>query len=658
ITERKRAEEALRESEERYRAVFENTGTATIIVEEDTTISLANHEMEKLTGYSREEVEGKKSWTEFIIKKDLERMKKYHESRRINPASAPRNYESGLIDKQGNIKDVSLTIAMISGTKRSIASLLDITERKKVEEMLIESEEKYRALTENISDIAYSLDRNGILTHISPQTKKYDVAPETLISRNLLEIVHPEDRENIAKEYQRALESGEEFTSIFRILNAKGRVYWLEDLGKIQRDKDGIITGLAGVLRDITERKQAEEKLRANEQELELLLEYLPGMVFFKDSNFRYRRVNPAFTQLHKITQEEIIGKKIGEASLLNAEFAASDDLEIIESGKVSSRIIEFPDDTGGSRWQQITKVPIKDENGKIRGILGVGMDISDIIKSQEELKLRSEMLDQARNGIIVSDTNGNFVYANKVVLEERGYTQEEFLKLNVRDLVVPPDAGNFDEWWQQVVEKGYFRGEYEIRCKDGSLIPVEAILTRAKSGENDFVISVVHDITERKQMAAESAELERKAQVASRLASVGELASGIAHEINNPLTGILAFAEDMMEDLPEDHSHHSDLGVIVRETIRCREIVRNLLDFARLENLVLELRHPNEVVEDALQLVHKLPQFRNISIEKNLSQAVPPINCDKHQLQQVVLNLMLNATDAMKGQGRIELIT
>jgi len=124
----------LQASEERYRSVFENTGTATVILEEDTTISMANTGFEKLSGYLREEIEGRKKWTEFVTSEDLERMKEYATERRKNGGKAPTKYEFSFIDRQGNIKNVFHMTGMIPGTRKSVASLMDITARKKAEE--------------------------------------------------------------------------------------------------------------------------------------------------------------------------------------------------------------------------------------------------------------------------------------------------------------------------------------------------------------------------------------------------------------------------------------------------------------------------------------------------------------------------------------------
>jgi PAS domain S-box-containing protein len=139
----------------------------TLIIEEDTTISLANTEFEKLSGYLKDEIEGKKTWADFVVKDDIERMKGYHCLRRINPDSAPKNYEFRFIDRAGNIKDIFLTTAMIPGTKKSVASLLDITDRKKTVEQIkhlldvvTKAKKEWEMTFDNVTELVMIVDGN------------------------------------------------------------------------------------------------------------------------------------------------------------------------------------------------------------------------------------------------------------------------------------------------------------------------------------------------------------------------------------------------------------------------------------------------------------------------------------------------------------------
>ncbi len=145
--------QALKESENLYRTIFETTGNATAFFEEDTSISYVNREFEKLSGYSRDEIEGRMSWKDFFAPEDLDRMKDYHRLRRIDPNSAPRNYEAHFIDRHGNIKDVYATLNMIPETSRSVASFTDITEQKILESEIIRiSEQERQQIGNNLHD--------------------------------------------------------------------------------------------------------------------------------------------------------------------------------------------------------------------------------------------------------------------------------------------------------------------------------------------------------------------------------------------------------------------------------------------------------------------------------------------------------------------------
>ena len=157
ITDRIEAERKLQASENLYRAIFETTGTAMTIVEEDTTVSLVNTEFEKLSGLGKDFWEGKRSWKEYVYREDLEKMMKYHLNRRQDPGLAPRNYEFRIVDRKGNIHDVLNTISVIPGTKRSVSSYIDISDRKKYEETLVKREAELREKTRDLEELNTAL---------------------------------------------------------------------------------------------------------------------------------------------------------------------------------------------------------------------------------------------------------------------------------------------------------------------------------------------------------------------------------------------------------------------------------------------------------------------------------------------------------------------
>ncbi|MDO9567503.1 MAG: PAS domain S-box protein [Candidatus Desulfaltia sp.] len=165
ITQHKKTEQALRESEAKYSSFVEHTGTATAIIEEDSTISMANTKLADLIGYSIKEIQGKMKWTDFIAEEDIERMKGYHVKRREHEGLTPNSYEFLGIDKQRNIKNILLSIGVIPGTKRSVASLIDITHIKQIEASLQESERRLKKAIEGNPIPTFIIDDNHTITH-------------------------------------------------------------------------------------------------------------------------------------------------------------------------------------------------------------------------------------------------------------------------------------------------------------------------------------------------------------------------------------------------------------------------------------------------------------------------------------------------------------
>ena len=263
ITEIEGSEKAPVESEEKYRTLFENTGTATVIIEEDTTLFMINTRFEKLSGYSKDEIENKKKWTDFVLPEDLERMKEYHIVRRKAGEKAPTEYEFRLIDKKGSIKDIFLKVAIIPGTKNSIASLIDITESKKIEKALKYSKEKFYSIFQNNLDaIVYTDNEGNVLDINSHFTKLFDYTLKEIKGRNINDgMIHPPDK----------IKEG---NNLEKIALSRGYV----NKRSIRKKKDGTLfpvlisgslvmidnqlKGILGLYQDITEQVQNEEKLQ------------------------------------------------------------------------------------------------------------------------------------------------------------------------------------------------------------------------------------------------------------------------------------------------------------------------------------------------------------------------------------------------------------
>lgn len=270
ITAWRGTQKKLKELEQKHRAIFENTGTAIVIVEQDTTISLVNAEFEKLTGYTKKEIEGKKSWKELVDKSCLQGMQEYHRLRRIDPKLAPRSYEFKLIDKAGNAKNILITIGMIPGTKKSACSLIDIAERKRAEEALKESEQKYRLLAENITDVVFIQDMDLNVTYVSPSvTQLFGYTIEEVLKLRMKDFMTWESFRKAMDSFQGKATLAHEKEDVdiplmeYEYVRKDGSTFWGEIKVSFLRDSKGRPVGSQGVLRDITRRKQAEQLMRA-----------------------------------------------------------------------------------------------------------------------------------------------------------------------------------------------------------------------------------------------------------------------------------------------------------------------------------------------------------------------------------------------------------
>lgn len=243
----------------------------------------------------------------------------------------------------------------------------------------------------------------------------------------------------------------------------------------------------------------------------------------------------------------------------------------------------------------------------------------------------------------------GNFIQVNRMACQKLGFTREELLKKSPVDIAGPQGRDIIHQMLKKLLEEKYTNYETVQVAKDSTIIPVENSSHLFRLRGRPAVLSITHDITERLQAGAEKKELEQKAQAARRLATIGELASGIAHEINNPLTGVIGFSQLLMQkdNIPDDIRKH--LEIINDNSQRVADIVRRLLTFAHPEKPQREYVSISDIVSDSLAVRAYEMEVSNIKIITELDPDLPDTMADSGQLHQVFLNIIINAEKSMK---------
>src|SRR5512145_2038602 len=253
-----RVKKELKHSGHFYQTLFENSGTATIVIEEDTTISMINNDFSNFTGYSRQEILGQ-TWSRYVAADDVERLLAFHKIRRDNPIAAPRNYEFKIINKYGNLLHIFMTIAMIPGTSQSIASMVDISERVKTEKALRDSEEKFRQLVESMNEGLGIQNRRGIITYVNDKVCKILQLPrEQIVGKPTTDFISKRDLEIWTRNFEnRETRESYEVTWMDKGGNP---IYTLVSPRAIY-DSQGHFMGGFGVITDITAIKKLEKEV-------------------------------------------------------------------------------------------------------------------------------------------------------------------------------------------------------------------------------------------------------------------------------------------------------------------------------------------------------------------------------------------------------------
>jgi PAS domain S-box-containing protein len=650
ITDRKLAEEALKENEEKYRSLVENINDVVFNIDLNGTVMYISPVAEQISGFSVDEYI-KKNFAEFIHPEDLPKLISVF---RQSLKGVKKEAEFRTITKTGSYRYVRSSSNPIveAGSIIGFTGLItDITERKRAEEelgqltaSLIESERRLKALINNIPDIAWLKDAEcRFLAVNDPFGRSCGFSPEDLVGKSDFDI-WPED---LARRYQ------EDDREVMRsrtvkiieepLVDKQGKINWIETIKTPIYDERGKVVGTVGIARDLTERRKAEEELRQSEALFRNLFERHAAVKLILDLDTgRIVDANEAAVKFYGWPSERLKEMRIQDINTLPPDEVKKE----IEKVRSLERVhFEFRHRRADGSVRDVEVFSSKIEAKGKELLHSIIHDVTDRRRAEEALRESEEkfrnLFETSPDFIYIAALDGRIIDVNQAVRRLSGYSPEEFKNLNIVDFYADPE--DREKLVKEVLREGFIDAcELKLKKKDGTLINalVTVISTKDKDGNAVGFQGVVRDITEKRNMELQLLQTEK-------LSAVGTMISGVAHELNNPLTSIIGNAQLLAKrDVPEDIKNK--LSVILKESIRSSKIVGGLLAFAREHKPERKMININDILMESVKLREYDLKVSNIDMRVSLFEELPETSADPYQLQQVFINLINNARDAI----------
>ncbi len=408
-------------------------------------------------------------------------------------------------------------------------------------------------------------------------------------------------------------------------------------------------------------REQAEEAERRQKDEFETIFNRVPSQIWYKDTHNRFLRVNDKVCQDLGLAREQIEGHTAEE---LFPEFAAGyfkDDQEVITSGEAKLGILEQIITTSGeARWIRTDKIPVVDAQGHVTGLLAIVEDLTGRKQAEEALHKVSVAVEQSPLCVMITDPKGTIEYVNPRFTEVTGYTYAEAMGQNPRILKSPRTPKDvYRKMWETLVQGEVWRGEIENLKKGGEPFQERATIAPVKdaTGTVTHYVAIKEDITEQKRAEAERQSLEAQLHQSQKLESLGSLAGGVAHDMNNVLGAILSLASTLREKAGPADPTAKSLDTIMSACTRGRGVVKSLLYFAHKD---LQEERPidlNDLVREMSQLLG-YTTLKRVQIQMDLQEGLGLVRGDAGALSHALMNLCVNACDAMPGGGTLRIQT
>jgi PAS domain S-box-containing protein len=677
-----------------FSGVLENSPNAIFVTDEAGQVSFANQAALELLGVaSPKDLSGPVSgWASPLEARDPQgQLVSENEIslERVGRGEAFRNEEYQFQDAAGHTTRWVLNSGapLTDPAGQRIGGIMvstDITQRKQVEaerEALLVENRRQKALLEAMFDA----DPGGLAVLSGPQMRIVYANPayRYLIPNIALDpvgqpydTVWPPDQGNgYHEQVRQVLESGRPFqTGTFERIYPDGDRREITFQARRLDWDDGPACLL--ILWDVTDVKktermlrQREDELRANQELLTNIIDSSPEIIYARDLDGRLILLNDTLARVYGIPKEKALGTTDDDIyERETAERVRGWDRKVLSQGAAIQYEETIPV-RGMPHTYITTKFPLRDAQGKIYGVGGVNADITDRKQSEEKLRESEETLrvtfEQAAIGIARVSPQGRQLWVNDKFCQITGYSLEEVMALSLEDLTYSGDLGIEQHLIDQVLsgERASYGLEKRYIRKDGALIWVNltASLVRDPSGAPLFFIKIIEDISDRK--AAETMLAIRNNEIhamteqlwqTAKLATMGELAASVAHELNNPLAILSLRAENLGISLPENSPEHADLTVMEEEIDRMAELVSNLLQFSRSGQRQLSSLDLTSEIDRTLELLRSYLLHRKIGVVEDLSPDAPLVQADRQQMRQLFLNLFTNASDAMPAGGTL----
>jgi PAS domain S-box-containing protein len=671
ITERKRFEGELRDSERRYRNLFEHVQHGIFISTKGGRFLDCNPTLLEMLGYR-----SKEEFLKIDIAKDLY----------VNLED--RRTFQRLVERNGFVKDFEVEFKRRDGRKITILLTahpirkaegeivgyqglnIDITERKEMERRVEEAVKRFQKISEMGDDGIMVIDEgNRIIFANTMATELTGYSSEKLLGMRFTDLLNARDRRFLAEMHdQVGLDESKRLCTEMEVHTADRGTKEAEVCITIARPEAGGMNTYI-YLRDITERKRFERDLKASEEKYRTLFERVRHGLFISTKEGKFLDCNQALLDMLGYENKgEFLKIDIARDLYVNPKDRRRFRKLIEREGFVKDFEVDFKKKNGETITILLTATVLRDPDGEVVGYEGLNIDISERNKMERELREANEFLsnliESSVDGIIVTDMKGNILIFNTGSERILGYQSEEVIgKMNIREIYAP---GVAREVMQKMRSPGYggmgklnsFRIGHRNKWGEWIHGDLSASLIYDDQGNEIGSIGIFKDLRERLKMEEKLRETQQLLLQSEKLAAMGRLTSQIAHELNNPIYGIMNTLELLKTEIPTESKRRKILEMSLSETQRLSELLRNMLSSSRPEE---EVRRPidvNELLEGIVLFIDKQMREVNIDVETRFEREIPRVMGSTNQLRQVFLNLIRNAKEAMPQGGILSLET